>query len=131
LLEVWRSKHDLPSGNLAPDLVSHLGNINHLILAGLLTEEKSACIEMGESIITLELFSVIMLKGSSPLFNKLPGLIEETDDVALRWKYRGAIFRLSFDYLVPDAESWIEEGVKYFDSGSAPVRQGELFPPVN
>jgi hypothetical protein len=129
LLEVWRSKHDLPSGNLAPDLVSHLGNINQLILADLLTEGKSACIEMGERIITLEVFSVMMLKGGSPLFNKLPGLIEETDDAALRWKYRGRILRDSFRRLVPDAESWIEEGVQYFDAGSAPVEQGDLFAP--
>ncbi|KAJ7793847.1 P-loop containing nucleoside triphosphate hydrolase protein, partial [Mycena leptocephala] len=31
LLEVWRSKRELTSGNLAPHLVSHLGNINQLI----------------------------------------------------------------------------------------------------
>ncbi|KAJ7926684.1 hypothetical protein B0H13DRAFT_2560751 [Mycena leptocephala] len=127
LLEVWRSKHDLPSGNLVPDLVSHLGNINQLILAGLLTEGKSACIEMGKSIITLEFFSGMMLKGGSPLFNKLPGLIEETDDAALRWRYRARILRNSFYYLVPDPESWIEEGVQYFDAGTAPVRQGVNF----
>ncbi|KAJ7921186.1 P-loop containing nucleoside triphosphate hydrolase protein, partial [Mycena leptocephala] len=31
LLELWRSNSQLPSGNLAPELVSHLGNINELI----------------------------------------------------------------------------------------------------
>ncbi|KAJ7789281.1 hypothetical protein B0H13DRAFT_1936455, partial [Mycena leptocephala] len=45
LFEVWRSKIALPSGNLVPDLLSHLGNINQLILEGLSTEEKSARIE--------------------------------------------------------------------------------------
>jgi hypothetical protein len=93
LLEVWQSKHQLPTRNLAPDLVSHLGNINQLILAGLLTEAKSAWIELGESIITLDSFSVVMLKGRSPLFQRLPRLIEETDDAALRWKYRCSILR--------------------------------------
>jgi hypothetical protein len=131
LLEVWRSKHGLPSGNLVPDLVSHLGNINELILAGLLTEGRSAFIEMGKSILTLESVSDTMLKGSAPLFQRLPRLIEETDDATLRWRYRDRILGNSYDYLVPDAESWIEEGVQYFDAGSAPVREGELFPPVN
>jgi hypothetical protein len=57
-------------------------------------------------------------------------LIEETDDAPLRWKYRSRVLRDSFYRLVPDAESWIEEGVQYFDAGSAPVGQGELFSPV-
>jgi hypothetical protein len=83
LLEVWESHRELPSGNLAPDLVSHLGNINQLILAGLLTERKSACIELGKSIISLDNFSATMLKGNSPLFQRLPRLIEDTDDAVL------------------------------------------------
>ncbi|KAJ7928345.1 hypothetical protein B0H13DRAFT_2311624 [Mycena leptocephala] len=33
LLEVWESNRELPSGDLVPDLISHLGNINQLILA--------------------------------------------------------------------------------------------------
>jgi hypothetical protein len=127
LLEVWRFKRELPSGNLVPDLVSHLGNINELILAGLLTEGKSACIEMGESIITLDSFSATMLKGSAPLFQRLPRLIEETDDATLRWRYRGMILRNSFDHLIQDPDGWIEEGKQYFNAGSAPVGQGELF----
>jgi hypothetical protein len=131
LLKVWRSKHDLPSGNLAPDLVSHLGNINQLILAGLLTEEKSACIEMGESIITLESFSAIMLKGSLPLFQRLPRLIEETDDAALRWKYRRTILLNRFYHLIQDPDILIKEGVQYFNAEHALSREGDLISLVN
>jgi hypothetical protein len=123
LLEVWQFHRELPSGNLAPDLVSHLGNINQLILAGLLTEGKSAWIELGESIITLENFSAKMMKGSSPLFKRLPRLIEETDNAALQWKYRGRILRNIYDASIKD---WIQEGVQYFNAGRAPVAEGEL-----
>jgi hypothetical protein len=131
LLDVWKSRRELPSGNLVPDLVSHLGNINQLILAGLLTEGKSACVEMGEAIITLDYFSAIMLKGNSPLFCKLPGLIEETDDAALRWNYREMILRNpTYHYMIQDPGSWIEEGIQYFDTGYASVQQGELLSPV-
>jgi hypothetical protein len=126
LLEVWRSKRELPSGNLAPTLVSHLGNINTLILQGLLTEEKSAWITMGESIITLESFSAMMLQGSSPLFKRLPGLIADTNNAALRWNYRDMILRNpTYYHMLQDPDGWIEEGVQYLDTGSAPVRQGE------
>ncbi|KAJ7874270.1 hypothetical protein B0H13DRAFT_2279991 [Mycena leptocephala] len=58
---------------------------------------------------------------------RLPSLIEETDDAPLRWKYRSRVLRDSFYRLVPDAESWIEEGVPYFDAGSAPVGQAVQF----
>jgi hypothetical protein len=68
LLELWNSRRELPSGNLVTYLVSHLGNINQLILAGLLTEGTSTFIELGKSIITLDFFSATMLKGTSPLF---------------------------------------------------------------
>ncbi|KAJ7794633.1 hypothetical protein B0H14DRAFT_3159013 [Mycena olivaceomarginata] len=125
LLEVWNSKHELPSGYLAPDLVSHLGNINQLILQGLLTEEKSAWIAIGESIITVDHFTRVMLKGSSPLLQRLPGLIEATDDAALRWKYRCRILRKADYHLIQDHDSMIGEGVQYFKAGGAPV--GEEF----
>jgi hypothetical protein len=83
LLEVWRSKRELSSSALAPELIAHLGNINQLILEGLRTEAKSTCIELGKSIITLDFFSVTMLKGKSPLYQRLPELIRETGDAGL------------------------------------------------
>jgi hypothetical protein len=126
LLEVWRSKLALPSGNLAPDLLSHLGNINQLILEGLSTEKKSARIEMGESIITMYYFSTLMLKGHCPLFQRLPRLIEETDDAALRWKYRRRILRNAHYHLMQSPDSLIEEGVQYFSAGSTPVGEGDF-----
>ncbi|KAJ7928350.1 hypothetical protein B0H13DRAFT_2311628 [Mycena leptocephala] len=91
LLQVWKF-NQLLSGNLATELVRHLGNIHELILDGLLTEEKSAWIAMGDAIVTLDSLSSIMLKGGTPLLQKLPHLIEATGDSALRWKYVGRMF---------------------------------------
>jgi hypothetical protein len=114
-----------------PYLVSHPGNINQLILAGLLTEGTSTFIELGKSIITLDFFSATMLKGTSPLFQRLPRLIEDTDDAVLRWRYRSRILRIGFYHLIPDPDSFIEEGVQYFNAGGASAAEGTLMSNVN
>ncbi|KAJ6564749.1 P-loop containing nucleoside triphosphate hydrolase protein [Mycena capillaripes] len=127
LLEVWSSKRELASGNLGPDLVSHLGNINQLILQGLLMEAKSTLVEIGHNIVTLHFFSVTMLKGDNPLLRKVPRLIEETDDAALRWKYRCRILRNAYYHLIQDPDALIDEGVQYFNAGGAPVAEAVNF----
>jgi hypothetical protein len=101
------------------------------IMAGLLTEGKSARIELGKSILTLESVSDTMLKGESPLFQRLPRLIEETDDAALRWKYRGKILRRPYYHLMLDPASWIEEGLQYFNARSASDAEGHFIYYVN
>ncbi|KAJ6529695.1 hypothetical protein B0H19DRAFT_1082805 [Mycena capillaripes] len=58
-------------------------------LLGLLTEENSALIGIGDSIITLDRCSATTLKGRSTLFQRLPHLIEVTGDAGLRWTYTG------------------------------------------
>jgi hypothetical protein len=131
LLELW-SKRRLPSGNLVPELVSHLGNINQLILEGLLTEDKSTWVGIGQSIITLDGFSGIMLKGDSPLLQKLPHLIEVTGDETLRWRYASWILRNArYRYLIRDPDILIKEGIQYFNAGAHPVRQGDFISPAN
>jgi hypothetical protein len=131
LLELWRSKRQLPSGNLAPELFSNLGNIDQLILEGLRTGEKSVWIAIANSIITLDHFSVTMLKGHSPLFQRLPHLIEATGDAALRWSYACRILRNAYNHLVQDPDSLIREGVQYFNAGTHPVRQGTIISAAN
>ncbi|KAJ7813633.1 hypothetical protein B0H13DRAFT_2368582 [Mycena leptocephala] len=89
LLELWRLTHRFASNDLVPTLLGYLGNINQLILEGLSTDDKPAWIAIGDSIITLDRFSIIMMQGDSPLLQKLPQLIEATGDASLRWKYAG------------------------------------------
>jgi hypothetical protein len=133
LLEVWESKRQLSSGNLAPQLVSNLGNIHQLILEGLFTEDKSAWITIGDTIITLVSLSSIVLKGGTPLSQKLPHLIEETGDAALRWRYAREILAHSNAYhsLIQDPETLIEEGVQYFNKGTHPISEGDGVSAVN
>jgi hypothetical protein len=127
LLDVWKSKHLLPSGNLATELVGHLGNINELFLEGLLTKEKSAWIAIADSIMTLDLFSGAMLKGHSQLFQRLPHLIQVTGDAALRWAYTSQILtKPEYHHLIQDPAVLIEEGLQYFNDGNRPVRQGDV-----
>jgi hypothetical protein len=125
LLDLWDSRLTIPSNNLAPELLSHLGNIHQLILEGLFTEEKSAWISIGKSIIRLDFFSAVMLKGSDPLFQKLPYLIEVTNDPTLRWQYAGRMLNV-YRHLMRDPEGLIEEGLRDCRAGTLPVKEGDV-----
>ncbi|KAJ7359747.1 hypothetical protein DFH08DRAFT_734608 [Mycena albidolilacea] len=113
LIELWGSKRELPSNDLAPALATFLGNINELLLEGLLSAEKPTRIEIAHTLITLDSFSTTMLKGKNTLFQRLPRLIEETGDAGLRWKYVGRCLSNSA-FLIENAEDDIKEGVRYF-----------------
>ncbi|KAJ6556083.1 hypothetical protein B0H19DRAFT_1293007 [Mycena capillaripes] len=128
LLELFSSHHDLPSGDLVPGLVAYLGNINELMLQGLLTEEKSALTEIGHRIITLDSFSTTMLKGHSPLFQRLPHLIELSGDTGLRWRYTArCFFKPELIPLIDDVDASIEKGVQYFMAGIRPAHEAVYF----
>lgn len=125
LLELWESKCELPSDTLASELVGHFGNIHDLILQGLLTEDQSTWTSIGKCIMTLNVFSAAMTRGHSPLFQRLPGLIEATGDAALRWKYAGIILHsTSYHDFIDDPDVLIEEGIQYFNERTHPVREG-------
>ncbi|KAJ7828678.1 hypothetical protein B0H14DRAFT_3718577 [Mycena olivaceomarginata] len=128
LLEVWQANNQFTAGNLALELVTHLGNISQLVLQGLLTEEKSELIVMAHSIILLNAFSGTMLKGSSPLFQKLPHLIEVTGDAALRWRYAGIILaNTGPHYRIDEPNRLIEDGIQYFNDKTRPAGEAASF----
>ncbi|KAJ7881132.1 P-loop containing nucleoside triphosphate hydrolase protein, partial [Mycena olivaceomarginata] len=119
LIELWGSKRELPSSDLTPALVAFLGNINQLLLDGLLSAEKSTRIEIGYTIIILDSFSATMLKGGSTLFQRIPRLIEETGDAGLRWKYIGrCIGNPGLSRLIENVDAVVEEGIQYFTTGN-------------
>ncbi|KAJ7215903.1 P-loop containing nucleoside triphosphate hydrolase protein, partial [Mycena pura] len=133
LLDVWDSHQLLSSGNLVPRLASYIGNINELMLQSLLhapsppTEQESlsANIAIGHSIMKLNTFSRIMLKGNSPLIKILPDLIESTGDSRLRWAYVRQYLRGSMPPVVDvDAERFIGQGVEYFKTVQCPIAEG-------
>jgi hypothetical protein len=121
LLELWESKPQLRSGNLVPELVSYLGNINELILDGLSRGEMADWIGIGDTIISLDRFSVMMLNDHSSLMQRLPEVIKATGDARLRWRYASAIL----EHLRPeDPEGMIQDGVQYFGAGAQAPDQG-------
>ncbi|KAK7053535.1 NB-ARC domain-containing protein [Favolaschia claudopus] len=131
LLSLWHhTGRYLPAGNLAPDLLGYLGNINELLLDGLIvTEDASQLKAIGNSIVTLDEFSSVMKKGNTPLFRRLPHLIERTGDSELRWKYGRRCLRNpdSLHALNEEPDAWIEAGAKYFSEGTHPVDQAVTF----
>ncbi|KAF8193165.1 P-loop containing nucleoside triphosphate hydrolase protein [Mycena galopus ATCC 62051] len=127
LIELWSSNCELPSGDLAPALVANLGNINELVLQSLLSAEKPALIEIGHSIIRLDSFSIIMLKGSCRLFQQLPDLIKATGDSRLRWEYTGrCIKRPELRCLIENVDSVVEEGIRHFATGTHTPTEGKV-----
>jgi hypothetical protein len=123
---MWRTYKDLDSGNLGSTILASFSNITELLLQGL-TEERSSLLDIVNSIITLNNVSEIMLKGISPLMEKLRNLIEETDIPPLKWRYRCYQLRAHAQRgpsLTTDAEVWINEGVNYFSTVPCPVQDG-------
>ncbi|KAF8179544.1 hypothetical protein K438DRAFT_1251332 [Mycena galopus ATCC 62051] len=136
LLDVWNSHQLLSSGDLVPRLASYIGNINELMLQSLLhapkppTEQESLSdnITIGHSIMKLNDFSRIMLKGNTPLMRILPDLIESTGDSRLRWAYVRQYLRGRFPPVVDaTAEHFISQGVEYFNTVQCPIAEAVMF----
>ncbi|KAF7332859.1 NB-ARC domain-containing protein [Mycena venus] len=129
LLDLWSSTRRLPSGNLIPELVGYLGNINALMLEGLLTEDESAWTAISCSIVTLDEFSSTMIKGNSPLFQRLPHLVKVTGSAELRWRYGSRCLHNpeSLHSLTEDPDVWIEEAAGYFNGGAHSIEQAVAF----
>ncbi|KAJ7471083.1 hypothetical protein FB451DRAFT_1559557 [Mycena latifolia] len=128
LLEVWKSHQQLSSRDLVPKISSYLGNISDLMVAGLVDEEPAACLEIADSILTLNRFSIIMVKGVNPLIHQIPRVIKLTGNSRLRWSYAASRLEWS-SWLVTatEAEILISQGVEYFKTGNKPVEQAIMF----
>ncbi|KAF8171587.1 hypothetical protein K438DRAFT_192119 [Mycena galopus ATCC 62051] len=128
LLELWHSKRQLHSGSLASDLVACLRNMSELMRDGLSNEENAARIAIAYSIITLNTFSAIMLKGESPLMQRVPLIIEATGDAELRWRYASACLRHPGSrWLTTNPDVLIQEGVQYFNTQTHTPGQAVFF----
>ncbi|KAJ7693444.1 hypothetical protein B0H17DRAFT_1060201 [Mycena rosella] len=115
LLALSESYQELPSGDLVPRILMHLGNINDLILQNL-ADDQSAWVDIAHSILTLNSVSSKMLKGRSPLAQRLPHLIEVTGNSQLRWRYACAYLEGRITSIVEaDAQLLIAEGIRYFN----------------
>ncbi|KAJ7636522.1 hypothetical protein FB45DRAFT_447556, partial [Roridomyces roridus] len=129
ILSVWDVHQHLPSGNLAMRIVGSLGNMHSLMLQGLDEDKDPASwLVIGKSITILNGFSKIMLKGTSPLLQRVPALIDATGDSLMRWRYAGQLLNRTTvrptDY---DAEALIEQGVRYFQTVQCPVGEAIRF----
>ncbi|KAJ7452938.1 P-loop containing nucleoside triphosphate hydrolase protein, partial [Mycena latifolia] len=124
LFTIWGTYQQLPSADLVPKMVSYLGNINGLMLQGLIDDE-AASPAIGHSILTLNTFSIAMLKGNSSLIKHLPRLIEMTGDSQLRWSYACAYLKRKIPPIViKDAELLIAEGLEQFNTVQCHIEQG-------
>ncbi|KAF7370919.1 NB-ARC domain-containing protein [Mycena sanguinolenta] len=85
LLDLWNRHKQLSSGDLVSGLISHLGNMHKVFFHGL--ADTSQLASVGRAILALEIFSAALARGSSPLIQYLPDLIESTGDNEMRWTY--------------------------------------------
>ncbi|KAJ7471105.1 P-loop containing nucleoside triphosphate hydrolase protein [Mycena latifolia] len=124
LFRIWDTHQQLPSADLVPKMVSCLGNINALMLQGLI-DDQTGLSDIGHSILTLNRFSSIMLRGNSSLTQHLPGVIERTGDSRLRWSYICACLRRNIPpFVTTDAERLITEGFEHFNTVQCHVEEG-------
>ncbi|KAJ7107026.1 hypothetical protein C8R44DRAFT_858110 [Mycena epipterygia] len=86
LLVIWEKRQGRSSNDLVPQLVSNLGNI-HSVVLWRLKEDGTDIQDIGETILALDAFSDIMLRGSTSLMQYLPDLIHSTRDDRLHWLY--------------------------------------------
>ncbi|KAJ7471119.1 hypothetical protein FB451DRAFT_1559582 [Mycena latifolia] len=127
LFTIWDTRRQLPSADLVPKMVSYLGNINGLMLQGLI-DDQAALSDIGHSILTLNWFSRTMLKGSSSLTQHLPHIIKMTGDSRLRWSYACACLRLRIPlFLTTDAERLITEGFEHFNTVQCHIEEVVTF----
>ncbi|KAJ7452932.1 P-loop containing nucleoside triphosphate hydrolase protein [Mycena latifolia] len=124
LLRIWETHRRLASADFVPKMVSYLGNINGLMRQGLI-DDLPALSDIGHSILTLNWFSHVMLKGNSFLTQHLPHIIEMTGDSQLRWSYACAYLRRRIPpFVVTDAELLIAEGFEHFSTVQCHIEEG-------
>ncbi|KAF8186092.1 hypothetical protein K438DRAFT_1038668 [Mycena galopus ATCC 62051] len=124
LLLLWTRHRQLASGNLVPTLRASLGNIHELILQGL-SEDRPCWLDITNSIIRLNTFTKIMLKGPSPLMNKVADLAETAGIPPLNWRYRCE--QLCSASASADLECWINDGVEYYSTVHCPIEEVQKF----
>ncbi|KAJ7053571.1 hypothetical protein C8F01DRAFT_1375137 [Mycena amicta] len=127
LLSISNFYSDLAGGNLIPRLASHFANIREVMVYGLSVagpDEKQQLSAIGHGILDLNYISVVLLKGPTPLLEKLPGIVEVTDDLRIRLRH-------NCQYIVArtgtvdnvKAEKIIEESLGYVNNIHLPVDQ--------
>ncbi|KAJ7452859.1 hypothetical protein FB451DRAFT_1565816 [Mycena latifolia] len=127
LLTIWNTHQQLPSADLVPKVVSYLGNINGLMLQGLV-DDQAALLAIGHSILILDRFSHTMLKGRSSLTQHLPRVIEITGDSQLRWSYACTYLRRRIPpFVTTDAEQLIAEGFEHFNTVQCHIEEAVNF----
>ncbi|KAJ6533795.1 hypothetical protein DFH09DRAFT_125089 [Mycena vulgaris] len=127
LLMIWGKHNHLHLGNLAPKLVSCLGNINDLMLQGII-EDQDARLDIAHCVLTLNRFSRTMLKGNSPLTHRLPAVIKATGNLQLKWSYACAQLRGKTTSIVDiDAACLIAEGIQHFSTVQCHIEEAITF----
>ncbi|KAJ7820870.1 hypothetical protein B0H14DRAFT_2832882 [Mycena olivaceomarginata] len=128
-VSMWGTSNERDTGHLASIIMAFLGNINELISHGL-SDEGTSLLDIANSIITLDRFSGLMLRGVSPLMEKLRNVAEVTGIPWVKWKYRCRQLQMGGQVsaeLLTDAEFWINEGVDYFGTVQCPIEEVIMF----
>ncbi|KAF7291403.1 NB-ARC domain-containing protein [Mycena indigotica] len=124
LLAISNFYSDLADGGLIPRIASHFANIRELMLYGLSVARPEQLSAIGNAILDLNYMSFVMLKGPTPLLERLPGIVEDTNDLRIRLRH-------SCQYIVAragavdnvKAKTLIGESLGYIKTVHFPVDQ--------
>ncbi|KAF8212730.1 hypothetical protein K438DRAFT_1928012 [Mycena galopus ATCC 62051] len=122
-ISLWQTHKELGSGNLISIIMTSLGNIRELFSQGL--SDETSLPDTVNSIIHLNNLTVIMMMGKTPLVDKLATLAETRGLAWLKWTYR--CLQLYSLTASKDLNTWITEGVDYFNTVQHPIEEVRRF----
>jgi hypothetical protein len=115
LLKLWITWIDGFSfgTDVIPHLVSNVGNLHNILLHGL-DYDHADLRETIRGIILLNRLTVTMHRGLTPLFRRLPEMLDQTNDHELHGQYITAAFRSKFFNTIPNPTKSIEVAIAHF-----------------
>jgi hypothetical protein len=114
LLKLWRTPMSRV-GNLAPHLLSNLGNMHNVLVYGLDCDQTDIEITI-QAITILNQLNIQMHRGLTPLMSRLQEMLPQINDHQLCGQFIIETFRAKWFLAIPNPDKYMEEGIEHFHS---------------
>ncbi|KAJ7800150.1 hypothetical protein B0H14DRAFT_3786346 [Mycena olivaceomarginata] len=114
LLKLWRTPMSRV-GNLAPHLLSNLGNMHNGLVYGLDCDQTDIEITI-QAITILNQLNIQMHRGLTPLMSRLQEMLPQINDHQLCGQFIIETFRAKWFLAIPNPDKYMEEGIEHFHS---------------
>ncbi|KAJ7794982.1 P-loop containing nucleoside triphosphate hydrolase protein [Mycena olivaceomarginata] len=125
LLKLWRTPMSRV-GNLAPHLLSNLGNMHNVLVYGLDCDQTDIEITI-QAITILNQLNIQMHRGLTPLMSRLQEMLPQINDHQLCGQFIIETFRAKWFLAIPNPDKYMEEGIEHFHSVNNIEGEAELY----